>query len=146
MSRKLIFLLTTAAIAAAAAPAFALPSATIRGVSLEAAPPHYVGKCPGVVTFHGEVRVTGQFDGGKPVEIGYQFTRSDGGTGQNQFFNATHDGAYPLTETWTLGGPQVPHFGGWEKVKTWVTDSGEGGNKPPVWSNEAHFTLTCKDR
>ena len=45
--------------------------------------------------------------------------------------------------TWTLGGAQLPTFSGWEHFKTWVTDSAEGGARPPVWSNEAHFTLTC---
>ena len=146
MTRRLLSLFAAGAVGLAASPAFALSMVTHLHATLSAAPLHYVGKCPGVITFHGVVDVSGHFQPGSSVEIGYQFSRSDGATGPNQFFNVSGPGPHDIAETWTLGGPQVPHFGGWEKVKTWVTDSGEGGNKPPVWSNEAHFTLTCKDR
>ncbi len=144
MTRKLLSLLAVTSVCALAAPAVAGPFVSHLSPSLSASPTQFRGSCPGVITFHGKVHVTGTFPGGAPVEIGYQFTRSDGGTGQNKFFNATHPGVYDITETWTLGGGSLVHYEGWEKFQTWVTDSGQGGGKPHVWSNEAHFLLRCK--
>jgi len=143
MKKKLVVLLTASAFCAAAQTAAALPLVTGLANVLSAAPVHYIGQCPGTITFHGRVRVAGRIPPGSSVEIGYQFSRSDGATGTNQFFNATHAGIYDVTDTWTLGGPSLPTFAGWEHFKTWVTDSAEGGGHPPVWSNEAHFTLDC---
>jgi hypothetical protein len=144
MTRKLFSLLAVTAVCSLAAPAIAGPMVTHLTPYLTVGPTHYDGKCPGVITFHARVHVTGTFPGGAPVEIGYQWTRSDGGNGPNKFFNATHSGDYNLTETWTLGGGALQHFDGWEKYQVWVTDSGQGGGKPHVWSDEAHFTLKCK--
>jgi hypothetical protein len=101
------------------------------------------GRCPGVITFHGEVTVRGDYQNGVPAEIGYQFTRSDGATGQNKYIETHGPGVYPITETWTLGGAQLPHFEGWEKFKAWPTDSAQN-HAGTVWSNEAHFTLQCR--
>jgi hypothetical protein len=147
MTRKLVSLFAAAAICSATSPAFAGSMVTGLSDSLSATPTHYVGHCPGVITFHATVNVRGRFENGQTVEIGYQFTRSDGGTGQNQFFNVDHAGPHDFTETWTLGGAQVPDFAGWEKFKAWVTDSGQ---HPPglgeTFSNEAHFTLKCEER
>jgi hypothetical protein len=85
---------------------------------LTAAPTHYDGHCPGVITFHGVVNVKGRFKPGSTVEIGYQFTRSDGVTGQNQFFSVSHAGPHDISETWTLGDPtKLPHFAGWERSR-----------------------------
>jgi hypothetical protein len=112
--------------------------------TLTAAPMHYTGACPGVITFHGVVDAKGKILPGSPVEIGYQFSRSDGATGPNQFFNITAIGPHDITDTWTLGGAGMPHFDGWEHFKAWVTDSGQGGGHGVTWSNKAHFTLKCK--
>jgi hypothetical protein len=115
--------------------------------TLTVSPAHYVGRCSGVITFHGVLHVRASSAGnvGPGAEIGYQFTRSDGATGQNKFVETHGSGDYPITETWTLGGPGVgqPHpFAGWEKFKAWPTDSAQ--NKTgTVMSNEAHFTLQC---
>jgi len=143
MNKKLVALLAAAAFGAATQSASALPFVDGLANALMATPVHFVGECPGLITFHGRVRVAGRIPPGSSVEIGYQFSRSDGGTGQNQFLSATHPGIYDVTDTWTLGGASLPSFSGWEHFKTWVTDSAEGGARPPVWSNEAHFTLTC---
>jgi hypothetical protein len=143
MLKRSVALLAATACWAIAQSAVALPFVSGLSNTLSAAPVHYVGPCPGTITFHGRVRVAGRIPPGASVEIGYQFSRSDGGTGPNQFLSATHPGFYDVTDTWTLGGAPLPSFSGWEHFKTWVTDSAEGGGKPPVWSNEAHFTLTC---
>lgn len=144
MTGRLLSLMAAGAVGLAASPAFALSVVTHLAPSLTAAPTHYVGHCPGVITFHGTVVVGGHFQPGSKVEIGYQFTRSDGATGQNQFLEVADAGPHDLTDTWTLGGAQLPHFTGWEKFKTWVTDSAQGGQLPPKFSNEAHFTLVCQ--
>jgi len=146
MTRKLVSLFAATAICSAAGPAFAGSMVTGLSDHLTATPEHYDGHCPGVITFHGVVDVKGRFEDGQSVEIGYQFTRSDGATGQNQFFSVSHAGPHDISETWTLGDPQqLPHFAGWEKFKAWVTDSGQ---HPPslgdTFSNEAHFTLECR--
>ena len=146
MTRKLAFLCAAAALCAVAGPASAGSMVTGLKDTLTAAPAHYVGHCPGVITFHGVVNVKGRFEPGSSVEIGYQFTRSDGATGQNQFFSVTAPGPHDISETWTLGDlHQLPHFAGWEKFKAWVTDSGQ---HPPslgdTYSNEAHFPLECR--
>jgi len=111
--------------------------------TLSATPDHYVGSCPGVITFHGQIKVTGDFQNGQKVEIGYQFTRSDGGTGENQYLEVPGPGVYDITTTWTLGGAQLPHFSGWEKFKAWPTDSAQN-RTGDTFSNEAHFTLECR--
>jgi hypothetical protein len=147
MTRKMFALLAATATIAVAGPALALSIVHHMTDTLMASPMHYDGTCPGEITFHGKVHVTGQFQPGSTVEIGYQFSRSDGGTGQNKFFNVSHDGVYDVTDTWTLGGPPVPHYAGWEHFKTWVTDSAEGGGKGGpgiVWSDKASFSLVCK--
>jgi hypothetical protein len=145
MNRKLVSLFAVAAIFSATGPALAGSMVTGLNDSLSAHPMRYIGRCPGVITFVGTVDVIGHFQPGSTVEIGYQFSRSDGATGQNQFFSVAHAGPHQISETWTLGGPQVPQYTGWEKFKAWVTDSGQ---HPPglgdTFSNEAHFTLTCR--
>ena len=143
MTRRFLSLFAAGAVALAAGPALALSVVTHLTPTLTAAPVHYVGHCPGVITFHGKVFVAGHFQPGSTVEIGYQFSRSDGATGPNQFFSVSGPGPHDIVETWTLGGAQLPHVAGWEHYKVWVTDSAQGGQMPPKWSNEAHFTLVC---
>ena len=60
-------------------------------------------------------------DSKAPVEIGYQFTRSDGAVSQNQFFTISHPGTYPISTTWTLGGAGLTSYSGWESFKAWPT-------------------------
>ena len=145
MTRKLLYLLAATAICSAASPALAGSFVNDLTPFLVASPRHYTGHCPGVITFNGSIHVKGTFTSGSSVEIGYQFTRSDGATGQNQFVSVTHAGPQAISETWTLGDKvKLPTYVGWEKVKVWVTDSGQ--HPPglvPVYSNEAHFRLVC---
>jgi len=147
MTRKFVCLLTAGAVSAAmAAPASAGSVVTALGATLTANPAHYIGACPGVITFKGVVTARGSVTPAQPVEIGYQFTRSDGATGPNQFFNITAPGPHTISETWTLGGPSLPSYAGWERFKAWPTDSLQGGGKVSAVSNEAHFTLRCLER
>jgi hypothetical protein len=143
MTRTLLLLAASVAVSAASGAASAQSVVTHLSDALSASPPHYVGDCPGVITFTGVVNVSGRFMPGSSVEIGYQFSRSDGATGQNQFFSVSHPGPHTISETWTLGGPPLPSFAGWERYKTWPTDSAQGGGHVTAVSNMAHFTLRC---
>jgi hypothetical protein len=138
-------LIAAAAVSLAAVPAFAQTVVTGLQADLSATPEHFHGPCPGVITFHGKVRVEGHYAPGATAEIGYQFTRSDGAMSENKYIETHHPGVYDITETWTLGGGPLQHFDGWEKFKAWPTSDAQNktGTK---WSNEAHFTLTCAPR
>lgn len=144
MKSRSIALVAFAAASLAAIPAVAQTVVTGLQAELSAAPVHATGHCPVVITFHGKVRVEGRYSPpGSVAEIGYQFTRSDGATSQNKYIETHGPGVYDITETWTLGGAQLTHFAGWEKFKAWPTSNTQNktGTK---WSNEAHFTMTCR--
>jgi hypothetical protein len=140
MKRELSFVFATAALLAVAAPASAA-SVTSMTNTLTATPAHSRGHCPAVITFHGTITVAGTMGPNDPVQIGYQFERSDPSTGPIKYFMVTHPGTYPVSTTWTLGGPALPHYAGWEKLKAWPTrhDGGFGY----AYSPEAHFTVDC---
>ncbi len=143
MNRKLVSVAAVAAFAAGfAAPAFAASIVTGMTDTLSASPVAYQGKCPAVITFNGKITVTGRIDPKAPVEIGYQFTRSDGGVSQNQFFTITHPGTYPISTTWTLGGAGLTSYSGWESFKAWPT--GHQGGFGYSFSNKAAFRMACK--
>ena len=50
--------------------------------------------------------------------------------------------SYPVEETWTLGGPGLPRFSGWEQLKVWPTRH-EGGIGY-VFSPKGAFRLMCR--
>jgi len=107
---------------------------------LHAMPANYVGTCPGVITFRGHVRVVGTVPG--PMQIAYTFLRSDNATGPVQYLNIDGPGMYPVEDTWTLGGPQLPRFEGWQQLKVWPT--GHQGGIGFVFSPHAEFRLMCR--
>ncbi len=110
------------------------------GAMLSATPPIYNGSCPGVITFRGQIRVTGAVPG--PMQIGYTFLRSDNATGPVQYLTVNGPGVFPVETTWTLGGPQLPRYQGWEQLKAWPTRH-EGGIGD-VLSPRASFRLMCR--
>lgn len=124
----------TCAQSGAAAPRFNLAAA------LQAIPPAYRGTCPAVITFKGQINVTGAVSA--PVELGYTFLRSDNATGPVKYINVSHAGVYPVEDTWTLGGPQLPTYSGWQQLKVWPThhDGGIGY----VFSPRAEFRMMCR--
>jgi hypothetical protein len=138
-------LIVAAAGALAAAPAFA--GAVVTGLhdTLVAQPYHYIGHCPGRIVFTGTIDVQGDLQNGQKAEIGYRFTRSDGAVSPNRYIEVTGPGVYHVTETWTLGGADLPQFTGWEKFKAWPTDSAQN-HTGDTWSNQGHFTLICRGR
>lgn len=108
--------------------------------SLAAVPPTYAGSCPTVVTFRGLINITGVVPG--PMQIGYTFLRSDNAMGPVNYLNINGPGAFPVETTWTLGGPRLPHYTGWEQLKAWPTRH-EGGIGY-VFSPRAEFRMTCR--
>jgi hypothetical protein len=133
-SPRATFRVTCAQSGGAAAPHFNLAAA------LQAVPPAYNGTCPAVITFRGQINVTGALPG--PVQLGYTFLRSDNATGPVKYIDVTRPGAYPVEETWTLGGAQLPSYAGWQQLKVWPTRH-EGGIGY-VFSPRAEFRMMCR--
>lgn len=137
--------LMVSALAIAAAAAFsgsALASSTVAMVrtTLSAAPKVAMGACPAVITFTGSITVRGQFDPNQPVQIGYTFLRSDNATGPISYYTITGPGTQTVSDTWTLGGPLMPQYSGWEQLKAWPTAHLGFGYS---FSPKATFTVNC---
>ncbi|KXK52113.1 MAG: hypothetical protein IPM61_06995 [Chlorobi bacterium] len=101
----------------------------VTGAALSADPTSYNGPCPGVIKFNGKIAANGQ------GTVKYQFIRSDGGVGAVQTLVFTGPGSKPVSTTWTLGGPSLPEFAGWEAIKILSPN--------PMESNHADFKLVC---
>lgn len=120
----------------------ALADSSVSNVTatLAASPVAYKGKCPAVITFKGTITVTGKFDPKFPVQIGYTFLRSDGATGPIKYYTLTAPGTTTVEETWTLGGPSLPTYSGWEQLKAWPTRHLGFGY---AFSPKASFRVAC---
>lgn len=103
----------------------------VTGAALSADPASYNGPCPGVIKFNGKIAANGQ------GEVKYQFIRSDGAVGPIQTLVFTGPGSKPVSTTWTLGGPALPEYAGWEAIKILSPN--------PMESNHADFKLLCSD-
>lgn len=108
--------------------------------SLTAMPRDHNGACPAVITFRGQINVAGAAPG--PMQLGYTFVRSDNATGPVQYLNINGPGVFNVETTWTLGGPQLPRYAGWQQLKVWPTRH-EGG-VGYVFSPRAEFLVTCR--
>lgn len=123
-----------------ARPTPATPARLDIGATLYAVPRAYNGTCPGVITFRGEIIVAGAVPA--PLQIGYSFLRSDNATGPVRYITVNAPGNYPVEETWTLGGPGLPSYAGWQQLKAWPTRH-EGG-VGTILSPRADFRLVCR--
>lgn len=101
--------------------------------TLSANPSSYSGTCPATIKFEGEITVSGIT---KPLDIEYQFIRSDGAAGPVNKLTFQQNGTKKVSTTWTLGGDKLPEYSGWEAVKVLT--------RPPVESNKANFKIECK--
>ncbi|HWA63430.1 MAG TPA: hypothetical protein VG939_18785 [Caulobacteraceae bacterium] len=140
MTRICLAALAAAAVFTAGS-ALAQSTVAAMSASLSASPAAYSGHCPGVITFTGTIVVRGHIDPAHPVQIGYQFLRSDNATGPISYYMVTQPGAKQVSTTWTLGGPALPHYAGWEQLKAWPT--GHEGGFGYAFSPKATFTLRC---
>jgi len=83
-------------------------------------------------TFTGTITYTGS----SPVQVQYQWLRSDGAIQTNQtFVSFGGPGSQQVQDTWTLFPSPPSTFNGWEQVEVMTS--------PAVLSNQANFTLTC---
>lgn len=107
MAKAVQALLLAAALAAPLASQAAISSVTLAATQAE-----YAGDCPAKAIFNGAITVTA------PTTVTYVFTRSDGATDsvtKTLIFSAA--GSKPVSTSWTLGGPSLPQFSGWQAVK-----------------------------
>jgi hypothetical protein len=141
MKRLLFSALAIAVAAAFSASALAASSVAGMNTTLYAVPAAFKGKCPAVITFKGTITVRGTFDRQYPVQIGYQFLRSDNATGPISYYTITASGTQAVSNTWTLGGAALPTYSGWQQLKAWPT--GHEGGFGYSFSPKANFTVTC---
>ena len=142
MKRLLLSALAIAAAAAFSGSALAASSVAGMNTTLSAAPRVFRGVCPAVITFTGTITVRGTFDRDHPVQIGYQFLRSDNATGPIAYYTITASGTQTVSDTWTLGGAALPTYTGWQQLKAWPTEHLGFGYS--FSSPKANFTVTCR--
>jgi hypothetical protein len=142
MKRLMFSALAIAAAAAFSTSALAASSVAGMNTTLSAVPMAFKGKCPAVITFKGTITVRGTFDKQFPVQIGYQFLRSDEATGPISYYTITASGTQAVSNTWTLGSSTaLPMYSGWQQLKAWPT--GHEGGFGYSFSPKANFTVSC---
>jgi len=78
----------------------------------------YKGACPVKIKFTGAIKAAGSISANKPCTVKYIFTRSDGAIDTEvKALKFTAPGTKPVSTEWTLGGPELPHYVGWEAIK-----------------------------
>ena len=70
-----------------------------------------VGQCPVTVKFTGYITTNG------PGTVKYTFTRNDGATAPVFALEFDAAGTKPVNTTWTLGGPGLMEYSGWQRLK-----------------------------
>lgn len=111
--------------------AFAQPVIT---ATLKAAPESYSGKCPATIRFDGVITV--QNNTRPPLNVQYRFIRSDGALSPISTVTFTGNGSKNVSTTWTLGGPSLPTYSGWQAIKILYPRE--------VESNRANFSVACQ--
>ena len=101
---------------------------------LRATPETYSGPCPATIKFQGKITVTNITR--PPLKVQYKFIRSDGAFAPVHTLTFERDGSKPVSDTWTLGGPGLPAYEGWEAIKVVYPRD--------VESNKANFKIECK--
>jgi hypothetical protein len=109
---------------------FTVNAATI-SASLSANPISYSGKCPAVITF------SGQITSDSPGMVQYKFIRSDDANAPIQTLNFDKAGSIAVSTTWTLGGPGLPTYAGWQAIQVVYPQQ--------VQSNKAEFKVQCQE-
>jgi len=96
---------------------------------LTAVPTEYAGACPTTIKFNGVITAR------RAGRVQYRFVRSDGATAPIQTLDFATPGTKPVGITWTLGGPTLPTYRGWEAVRIVYPTS--------IESNKAGFSIKC---
>ncbi len=141
MARKLFSALTMAAMVCVSGSAFAASTVSDVTSTLSATPRVHRGECPAVITFNGTITVAGTIDPLSPVQMGYQFLRSDNATGPIAYYTITAPGTQSVSDTWTLGGASLPAYAGWQQLKAWPTSHLGFAYS---FSDKAHFRVVCR--
>lgn len=108
----------------------AQPNITAR---LHAAPTSYSAACPAKINFQGSITVRNITR--PPLKVQYKFIRSDGANAPIQTLTFNRDGSQPVNTTWTLGGPGLPSYSGWQAISVIYPQN--------VESNRANFSVQC---
>lgn len=103
-------------------------------VELKATPETYSGPCPATIKFQGKITVANITR--PPLKVQYKFIRSDGAFAPVNTINFEKDGSKAVNTTWTLGGPGLPTYEGWQAIKVVYPQD--------VESNKAGFKMECK--
>ncbi len=101
---------------------------------LKAIPESYSGKCPAKIRFEGKITVTGVT---RSIKVQYKFIRSDGALAPVETLVFDHDGSKTVSTTWTLGGPGLPSYTGWEAIRIVYPQE--------LDSDHAAFSGTCEE-
>ena len=141
MNHKLGIALATVAAICFSSASFAQSTVTDVVSTLSASPAAFKGKCPAVITFNGTITVKGKISPNAPVQMGYTFLRSDGAKGPILYYTISAPGTQAVSTTWTLGGPPLPTYSGWEQLKAWPTSHLGFGYS---FSDKAYFKVVCK--
>lgn len=102
--------------------------------TLKAIPETYSGPCPTTIKFEGVITVKNITR--PPLKLQYKFLRNDGAFAPIQTLDFEKDGSKNVGTTWTLGGPALPTYSGWEAIKVVYPQD--------VESNKANFKIECK--
>lgn len=103
--------------------------------TLKASPESYSGKCPATIRFEGKITVTGVT---RPVKVQYKFIRSDGALAPVETLVFERDGSKKVSTTWTLGGPGLPTYSGWEAIRIVYPQE--------LDSDHAEFSVNCGEQ
>lgn len=125
-------LITSSTLALFAALSFGGSSAfaAVSAVTLAPTIANYSGDCPAPLKFTGSITVTA------PTIVSYVFTRSDGATDTvTKHLKFLAAGTKKVSTSWTLGGPTLPSYSGWQGVKVLSPNVME--------SAHANFTVAC---
>jgi len=131
MSRKsLIFFILVGVVFLFSQAATAVAAQKVTAI-LTASPKSYSGPCPAVIHFNGKITVT------QPGRVQYKFIRSDGASAPVKTLSFNSAGSKNVGTTWTIGGPCLPSYAGWQAIQVVYPYPGK--------SNKAHFKMSCRD-
>jgi hypothetical protein len=97
--------------------------------TLSANPASYNGTCPTIIKFNGSITAE------KAGRVQYKFIRSDNAFAPIQTIEFTAPGTKQVDTTWTLGGPALPHYSGWQAVQIVYPTN--------IQSKKATFSIRC---
>lgn len=121
----------TARLLNAAAKTASEPFAVI-DADLKPEPVENIGQCPVTVKFNGYITTNG------PGTVKYTFTRNDGATAPVFRLDFDAAGTKPVSTTWTLGGPGLMEYSGWQRLKILSPKEFETSIE------SGSFKMTCK--